>query len=121
MSDAGVFTISLDFELHWGCFESMLLNEEQQQYFKTTIETIPKMLQVFEDNKIHVTWATVGMLYMPDKQAWIKNKPSLLPTFSNPGVSAYEWINKHGFYSDEDPFHFAPGLIKLIQSTAYQE
>jgi hypothetical protein len=42
MSDAGIFTISLDFELHWGCFENMILNEQQQQYFRTTIETIPK-------------------------------------------------------------------------------
>jgi hypothetical protein len=75
----------------------------------------------FCGNKIHVTWATVGMLYMPDKQTWIKNKPKLLPAFTNPAVSAYEWIDRHGFYSDTDPFHFAPQLIKLIHATPYQE
>ncbi len=121
MSDTGVFTISLDFELHWGCFESMVLNEQQQQYFRNTIEAIPKMLEVFSENKIHVTWATVGMLYMQGKEAWEKNKPGLLPTFNNTNVSAYEWIKRHGFYNDKDPFHFAPALIKLIQSTPYQE
>jgi hypothetical protein len=121
MSQPGVFTISLDFELHWGCFENMLLNEPQQQYFRNTIDIIPKMLDVFAENSIHVTWATVGMLYMPDKTTWLKNKPVILPSFENPKVSAYTWIEEHGFYSEKDPFHFAPGLIELIKSTPNQE
>lgn len=121
MSDTGIFTISLDFELHWGCFEHMALNEPQQQYFRNTIDAIPKMLEIFAADKIHVTWAIVGMLYQHDKKEWINNKPALLPSFDNPNVSAYQWINRHGFYSDKDPFHFAPGIIKLIQSTPDQE
>ncbi|MEO6670574.1 MAG: hypothetical protein ABIN36_13910 [Ferruginibacter sp.] len=121
MSDAGIFTISLDFELHWGCFEHMVLNEQQQQYFRNTIDTIPNVLDIFASNDIHVTWATVGMLYRHNKEEWINNKPAVLPTFDNPNVSAYEWIEKHGFYSDEDPFHFAPALIELIKSTPHQE
>ncbi|MEO8414735.1 MAG: polysaccharide deacetylase family protein [Ginsengibacter sp.] len=121
MSLPGVFTISLDFELHWGCFENMLLDEGQQKYFRNTIEAIPKMLDLFSGNNIHVTWATVGMLYREDKAAWMNNKPRLLPTFTNPNVSAYEWIAQNGFYSDKDPFHFAPELIELIKKTPNQE
>lgn len=121
MSQPGIFNISLDFELHWGCFENMMLDEPQQQYFRNTIDAIPKMLDIFSANDIHVTWATVGMLYRRDKVAWMNNRPRLLPTFANPKVSAYEWIERHGFYNDDDPFHFAPDLIELIKTTPNQE
>lgn len=117
----GIFTISLDFELHWGCFEHMELNEAQQQYFMNTREVIPKMLDLFATHNIHVTWATVGMLYRYDKQEWMNNMPAELPTFDNPSVSAYEWIRRHGFQEDKDPFHFAPELIELIRNTPNQE
>ena len=119
--DSGIFNISLDFELHWGCFEHMVLNEPQQQYFRNTLDAIPEMLKIFSDGNIHVTWAIVGMLYSCDKTAWVKNKPAILPTFDNPNVSAYKWIEQHGFYSEKDPFHFAPVLIEKIKCTPNQE
>lgn len=121
MLNTGTFTISLDFELHWGCFESMELNEQQQQYFRNTIKAIPEMLKIFQEDEVHVTWATVGMLYRHNKTEWEQDQPSILPTFDNPNVSAYEWIKKHGFYSEQDPFHFAPDLIEQIKNTPYQE
>ena len=121
MSDQGIFLISLDFELHWGCFENMSLDESRQLYFQNTIKAIPEMLKIFSAAGVHVTWAVVGMLYRPDKVTWENNKPGLLPTFINPRVSAYEWIAQHGFFSDKDPFHFAPELVDLIGSTSNQE
>jgi hypothetical protein len=117
----GVFTISLDFELHWGCFERMDLNDAEQEYFLNTRKIIPEKLELFAANDIHVTWAAVGMLYRKNKTEWEGNKPGILPTFENPKVSAYEWIAKHGFHSEEDPFHFAPVLIDKIRSTPNQE
>lgn len=117
----GVFAISLDFELHWGCFESMELNEYQQQYFKNTRAVIPEKLKLFSENEVHVTWATVGMLFNKNVAEWEQNKPAVIPTFDNPNVSAYEWINKHGFYAEDDPFHFAPTIIEQIKQTPYQE
>lgn len=121
MADKGTFVISLDFELHWGCFEHMVLNEAQQQYFRNTIDAIPEMLKIFSEYDIHVTWATVGMLYRNNKTEWINNQPSLLPTFDNPNVSAYKWIEQHGFHGEKDLYHFAPALIELIKSTPNQE
>lgn len=117
----GVFAISLDFELHWGCFESMDLNEKQQQYFKNTRAVIPHKLKLFAENEVHVTWAAVGMLFNENVKEWEKNKPSVIPTFDNPNVSAYEWIHKHQFYSENDPFHFAPQIIDEIKKTPFQE
>lgn len=121
MSHPGIFTISLDFELHWGCFENMMLEKPQQQYFNNTREIIPQKLALFAENGIHVTWATVGMLFLKNTDEWKLNKPAITPAFDNPNVSAYEWINRHGFYSEKDPFHFAPELVSLIKQTPNQE
>jgi hypothetical protein len=60
-------------------------------------------------------------LYLHNKTEWLTNKPALLPTFDNPGVSAYKWIEAHDFFSEEDPFHFAPALIQQIKATPHQE
>lgn len=121
MNYPGVFCISLDFELHWGCFERMNLNAAEQQYFQNTRKLIPEKLKLFADNEMHVTWATVGMLFRNNKTSWEQHKPALLPTFQNPAVSAYEWINRHGFMGEEDPYHFAPDLVNKIIETPYQE
>lgn len=121
MAYPGVFCISLDFELHWGCFERMSLNEKDQQYFQNTRKLIPQKLDMFVSNEIHVTWAIVGMLYRKNATEWKQNLPAPIPTFSNKRASAYEWINEHGFLGEEDPCHFAPQLVNLVRDSRYQE
>ena len=122
MNRNGVFVISLDFELHWGCIEKKpLLNDAAQRYFLNTRNAIPRMLSVFQQSEIHVTWATVGMLFNRNRSEWYQNQPTLLPTFQNQDVSAYHWIEKNDFSEEVDPFHFAPDLIQKIIATPYQE
>ena len=58
----GIFTISLDFELHWGRFDKVKVSENKL-YFENTLAVIPRMLHLFEQNNMEITWATVGMLY----------------------------------------------------------
>lgn len=118
----GIFNISLDFELHWGCFETMkVIDEPTEQYFFNTRKAIPEMLRIFQQFELHVTWATVGMLYRENATEWKNNLPPLIPSFANPEVSAYEWVKKNGFLEEEDPFHFAPRLVDLVNSTPHQE
>jgi len=122
MQNSGVFNISLDFELHWGCFETKReLNLTAQEYFNNTRKAIPQMLALFEEHHIHVTWATVGMLFCKDVKDWEAHIPAAIPGFNNHNVSAYEWVKEFGFFSEKDPFHFAPEIIKSIQSTPHQE
>ena len=122
MGNNGIFSISLDFELHWGSFETMkTLNEKNQRYFSNTRKVIPEMLSLFEKNELHVTWAIVGMLYFKNVVEWNKNLPNQIPSFKNPEVSAYEWVKKNGFSGENDQEHFAPELIDLIKNKPYQE
>jgi hypothetical protein len=118
----GIFTISLDFELHWGGFEKWPLNN-YDTYFKNTREVIPQMLKLFEAYEVHVTWATVGILFHKTKDELVGNMPKLKPGYHTKELSAYHYIQAEGIGKDEtsDPFHFAPSLIKQILNTPYQE
>src|SRR5689334_7868297 len=99
----GIFSISLDFELHWGGFEKWRLeipNSKIQnpgsrvynQYFLNTREVIPKMLKLFEDHEVHVTWATVGMLLHKSKKELLENAPAIKPSYKVQNLSAYHYI-----------------------------
>jgi len=128
------FVISLDFELHWGGFEKWpialkgvksgeLKSNFLNQYFLNTREVIPKMLDLFQKYEVHVTWAAVGMLLHSNKAQLVANTPELKPTYLAKELSAYHYIQECGIgdSEDEDPFHFAPSLVKKILQTPNQE
>jgi peptidoglycan/xylan/chitin deacetylase (PgdA/CDA1 family) len=132
---AGIFTISLDFELHWGGFEkwplksprsivdSRQLTVDYGQYFLNTRKAIPQMLALFERYGVHVTWASVGMLMHNNFQSLQKNFPAIRPTYLHTELSAYSYIDQIGIGADEqqDPFHYADTLVRQILNTEHQE
>ena len=59
-STAGIFTISLDFELHWGVHDQRPLAAYARNLLGAR-EAIPRMLELFD--AIALTWATVGLLF----------------------------------------------------------
>lgn len=118
----GIFTISLDFELHWGGFEKWPLSEHQT-YFLNTRQIIPEMLKLFSAFEVHVTWATVGMLFYESAVELKNNFPPRKPEYRDAQLSAYRYIESCGIGEDEtnDPFHFARSLILQIIATPNQE
>lgn len=116
----GKFIISLDFELHWGSVEKWDLNN-MKTYFLNTRESIPKVLSLFEANKIKATWATVGYLFAKDKKQLISFLPETKPTYKNSSLLSYKLIDQIGDNEKNDPFHFAGSLIDTILNTNYQE
>jgi hypothetical protein len=118
----GVFTVSLDFELHWGGFDKWPMHR-YERYFTNTREVIPRMLDLFYTHQVHVTWATVGMLFHRSRHELIENFPANKPSYKKTQLSAYDYIQKHGIGDDEqaDPYHFAPSLISQILQTPHQE
>jgi peptidoglycan/xylan/chitin deacetylase (PgdA/CDA1 family) len=137
----GTFTISLDFELHWGGFEKWPLQStnyelrgtndgvsikstfDYQKYFNNTRQLIPEMLALFNQHEVHVTWATVGMLFHKTREELLSNTPEHKPTYTEEQLSAYHYIQSKGIGHDEqdDPFHFAPSLIEKVIATPHQE
>ncbi len=114
---AGIFTISLDFELHWGVFDKRD-REERVSTYQNTLEVIPQLLQLFQQYKTHVTWATVGSLFAKTQQEWQALQPGLKPSYTNPVNSAYEYINQHGFNAHA---HLAHKEVAVIEDYEGQE
>lgn len=115
----GTLIISLDFELVWGLFDHIKI-KDKVSYFNNTLEVIPQILDIFEQNNIHATWATVGMLFNENWEEWYSNIPGDIPSYSKVEINPYVYGKVHrrdGF----DKFFFAPHLIKAIQNTKGQE
>lgn len=116
----GKFIISLDFELHWGGAEKWDL-EKKHKYFSDTIQFIPELLEIFKENSIRSTWATVGFLFANDKKQLLDFSPNLTPSYKRKELSYYNIFESLGENEVLDPFHFAPSLIKRILDTPGQE
>ncbi len=118
-----IFTISLDFELHWGGFEKWPLDDAKKQYFLHTRKLIPQLLDLFEQHEVHVSWATVGLLMHENKQQIETDSPELKPTYTQKELSAYDFIQNIGIgeNENEDPFHYADSLIQEIVKRKGQE
>lgn len=111
------FTISLDFELLWGIFDKVG-NTYDPAYFANTRKLIPRLLDVFEQNEIKATWATVGMLFAEDEAEWRHYSPVHKPSYRESKLSAYEFVKQNGI---DSAVLFAPDLIKKILDTPGQE
>lgn len=119
--EVGNFIISLDFELHWGGAEKWDLSKKKS-YFDTTRKSIPAVLALFTKYEIHATWATVGFLFANSREQLSEFIPSEIPTYNNDSLSYYSLIsNAVGKNEQEDPYHFAPSLIKSILDAPHQE
>jgi peptidoglycan/xylan/chitin deacetylase (PgdA/CDA1 family) len=68
--DQGVFTISLDFELLWGSFDSGKHRKFIAHFarnggaFETTRSIVDRLLRLFQTYDVRVTWATLGHLFL---------------------------------------------------------
>lgn len=116
----GALTISIDFELFWGMRHKYRLNDYKDNLLAIR-SIIPSLLKLFDEYKIHATWATVGFLFFTNKNDLIEWSPTVRPAYLNPKLSPYQDINNIGLNEKEDPFHYGYSLIKLITSYPNQE
>jgi len=116
----GVFTISLDFELHWGVFDKRN-RDERRRCYENTLRIIPQMLELFYKHEVHVTWASVGSLFASDQQEWHELKPASEPAYENNIYSAYRYVRENGLDQRYRWAHFAPEMITKILEYPTQE
>jgi peptidoglycan/xylan/chitin deacetylase (PgdA/CDA1 family) len=117
----GNFVISLDFELMWGVRDHATI----QQYGKNIAgvhTVIPKLLDAFASYDIKATFATVGFLFFESKSALLAAVPENLPSYNETNLSPYNgYLETIGDTHQNDPFHYAPLLIKAIQQYPQHE
>lgn len=120
LKDIPAFTISLDFELYWGVFDKVDL-KDKTTYYDNTRRVIPEMLSLFEREQVHVTWATVGMLFAKNWEEWAQSVPAVVPTYENARLSSYRLKEIYEEDQQLNSYFFAPELVDQIRNTPYQE
>jgi len=115
----GTFTISLDFELFWGIRDKRSIKEYKENLDGVWI-VLPKILELFNKYNIHASWATVGFLFFNDFDELKENIPKVLPDYKNKKLSPYKYISSEDI-RDDNKYHFALELIRLIKNTKGQE
>jgi hypothetical protein len=117
-----LFVISLDFELLWGVRDKRTI----ESYGKNILgvrKVIPALVDLFENYSINATFATVGFLFARNKNELQSHLPNEKPKYRLPKYSPYEnnYLFNIGNSEQEDPYHYAESLIRMIQQSPNQE
>jgi peptidoglycan/xylan/chitin deacetylase (PgdA/CDA1 family) len=111
------FVISLDFELFWGVADVRSLAS-----YRTNVEgewsAVPKMLALFREYEMRVTWATVGMVMCRDYGHWRSIRPTL---FQTPVVKERSPYSYEKTVREHPKLFFARPLVDAILQTPGQE
>lgn len=116
----GSICISLDFELMWGVRDKRTID----QYGANILggrDVVPRMLDLFEQHSIRATWATVGLLFCETKDEMLETMPALRPTYDDPKLSSYSYLDEVGENENRDPYYFAANLLGLVHDCPGQE
>jgi hypothetical protein len=116
----GTFVISLDFELHWGVRDHCAVLDYRENLLGVR-RVVPSVLALFSEFGIHATWAAVGFLFFESRDELLAALPVDRPRYVDRRLDPYAALDEVGKDETEDPFHFAPTLIRMIQATPYQE
>ncbi|MDQ4086449.1 MAG: polysaccharide deacetylase family protein [Pseudomonadota bacterium] len=114
------FVISLDMELMWGVRDKA----SKEQYGSRVLgerEAIPAMLDLFERRGIHATWAVVGMAMCDGVDELLARAPDERPSYADPRQSTYSYLSEAGPSERQDPYYFAPSMIRRIAACPNQE
>jgi hypothetical protein len=118
---SGVFVISLDFELHWGVSDRMTVSDYKEN-LDNTRQAIRQMLLLFDEYKIHVTWAVVGLLFCRTKEEILSRTKNIeKPNYTQSKFSNYNIISQIGDDYNKDPYHYGDDMISLIRTYPNQE
>jgi len=111
------FVISLDFELFWGVADSRTVREYGPNVAGVW-DAVPRLLALFRQYDMRVTWATVGMLMCRDYRQWQEIRPTSMPGYLRKSCSNYEMA---GLAQEHPQLFFARPLVQSIIDTPGQE
>jgi hypothetical protein len=115
----GGLVISLDFELHWGVRDHRRLDKPERERLLAARQVVPEILKAFRDHSVRATWATVGLLFARSREEAQGCRPERMPRYEDVSLDPYG--ERLGRNEGDDPFHFAPSLIRAIQQQEGQE
>lgn len=115
---SGALVISLDFELHWGVLERSLDGPYRQNLLGVP-GSVRGALALFREMDIHATWAVVGLLCARSREEALRFAPDVRPRY--PSRVPDPFLVPTGQGEHDDPFHYAPTLLREVAATPGQE
>jgi len=119
-AERGTFVISLDFELNWGVRDQQTLAQYGPNLLGVR-PAVPAMLALFAEFGLHVTWATVGLLFFDQRADLLAHLPAVRPQYADPRLSPYEALDQLGPTEAADPYHYGLSLLEQIRRVPGQE
>lgn len=116
----GTFVISLDFELMWGVRDLQTKATYGANVLGARV-AIPAMLALFEEFGLHVTWATVGLLFFGNKADLLAGLPAHRPSYTDANLSNYVALPELGPNEAADPYYYGHELLTQISQVPGQE
>lgn len=116
----GKFVISLDYELHWGVFDIMSVDD----YFENLANTekaVDEMVALSNEFDVRLTFATVGFLFAADKNELLHFSPVDKPDYINRKLDPYSFLESIGANKQESPFHYACESIASLHKDKRHE
>lgn len=117
---SGNLVISLDFELMWGVCDVATVASYGDRILGVR-RAIPAMLELFHARQIRATWAVVGLLMCESKDELLARIPALRPSYSDPRLSVYHYLDDVGADERSDPYHFGASLARQVAACPGQE
>jgi len=115
----GALVISLDFELHWGVRDHRPLDAAERRRLLAARGVVPGILSAFREHAVRATWATVGFLFARSREEALECRPRHMPHYEQVALDPY--CESLGRGETDDPFHFAPSLIRQVAQEPGQE
>lgn len=116
----GKFIISLDFELHWGVFDALTLEQYQSNLDNVRI-VINRLIALSNTYDIKLTFATVGLLFASNKDEIKKYTPNSIPNYTDQNLNPFKLIDCIGENENESPLHYAKSVVKTIKQDGKHE
>ena len=114
MGVTGKFIISLDFELMWGVRDTQTTGTYGRNILGVR-ETLPKVLEMFNEYNISATFAIVGFLFAKSKEELLSYCPVNKPCYQDENLSPYNgYFDLVNVNEENDKYHFASSLVDEI-------
>ncbi len=115
-----VFMVSLDFELYWGTRDLESLRDCRIRTANMQ-RVITSLLTTFREYEVHATWATVGILFLENREDLLETLPAIRPNYSCAALSPYCDFDSIGANERDEPCCYAASAIREIERIPFQE
>lgn len=118
--EKGAIVLSLDFEMMWGNLDQWTAEGYGASNVAQVRLVIEKLLDMLEKYDVKATFATVGLLMLPDKKAMLAHFPKDIPNYQNV-KSPFNKDFVNSIDDENEKLYFAYDVINKLKHSSHVE